>query len=48
MYRVFNMGIGMLIVVDKTNVSEIQKLIPEETFIIGELIGGEKKTRLIA
>lgn len=47
MYRVFNMGIGMVIVVDKANVVEIQKLIPEETFIIGKLIEGEKKTRLI-
>jgi phosphoribosylformylglycinamidine cyclo-ligase/phosphoribosylamine--glycine ligase/phosphoribosylformylglycinamidine cyclo-ligase len=48
MYRVFNMGIGMVIVVDKNKVSEIQKQILEPTFIIGELIKGEKKTRLIS
>lgn len=47
MYRVFNMGIGMVVVVDKNKVSDIQKQIPEPTYIIGELVKGEKKTRLI-
>ena len=47
MYRVFNMGIGMVIIVDQTKAAEIQKLIPEQTFIIGKLINGEKKIRLI-
>lgn len=48
MYRVFNMGIGMVLIVDKDTVSEIQKLIPEETFVIGELIDGYKKVQLIS
>ncbi|MBI5353157.1 MAG: phosphoribosylamine--glycine ligase [Chloroflexi bacterium] len=48
MYRVFNMGIGMVMVVDKTKVDEIQNRIPEPTFIIGELVKGEKKVRLTA
>jgi len=47
MYRVFNMGIGMIAIVDKTKSAEIQKLIPEQTFIIGELVSGEKKVRLL-
>lgn len=47
MYRVFNMGIGMIVIADKTKAAEIQKLIPEPTFIIGELVSGEKKVRLI-
>ncbi len=46
MYRVFNMGIGMVIIADNTKAAEIQNLIPEPTFIIGELIKGEKKVRL--
>jgi phosphoribosylformylglycinamidine cyclo-ligase/phosphoribosylamine--glycine ligase/phosphoribosylformylglycinamidine cyclo-ligase len=46
MYRVFNMGIGMVMVADKTSATEIQNLIPEETFIIGELSAGNRKTRL--
>jgi phosphoribosylamine--glycine ligase/phosphoribosylformylglycinamidine cyclo-ligase len=47
MYRVFNMGIGMVIIVDEANSAEVQKLIPESTFIIGGLVKGEKKVRLI-
>ena len=47
MYRVFNMGIGMAIIVDQTKAAEIQSLIPERTFIIGKLFNGQKKVRLI-
>jgi phosphoribosylamine--glycine ligase/phosphoribosylformylglycinamidine cyclo-ligase len=41
MYRVFNMGIGMI--VSKENAEKVQELIPETTFIIGKLAVGEKK-----
>ena len=37
-----------VIIVDQTKAAEIQSLIPEQTFIIGKLIDGEKKVRLIA
>ena len=47
MYRVFNMGIGMVIVADKALVADIQNLVQEETFIIGELSAGSRKTRLL-
>lgn len=47
MYRVFNMGIGMIMIVDKESVSSIQSQIPEKTFLIGELIQGKKKVNLI-
>jgi phosphoribosylformylglycinamidine cyclo-ligase/phosphoribosylamine--glycine ligase/phosphoribosylformylglycinamidine cyclo-ligase len=46
MYRVFNMGIGMIAIVDKSVASDFQNSIPEPTFIIGELISGERKTIL--
>lgn len=46
MYRVFNMGIGMVAIVDKNSASEFQKLIPETTFVIGELAPGACKTHL--
>lgn len=46
MYRVFNMGIGMVAVVDKSNAPDFQKSISEPTFIIGELIEGEHKVVL--
>jgi phosphoribosylamine--glycine ligase/phosphoribosylaminoimidazole synthetase len=47
MYRVFNMGIGIVAIVDKSIAAEVQKQIPEETFIIGQLFPGERKTRLL-
>jgi phosphoribosylaminoimidazole synthetase len=46
MYHVFNMGIGMIVIVDKVEVAEIRKLIPERTHIIGELIQGERNVLL--
>jgi phosphoribosylamine--glycine ligase/phosphoribosylaminoimidazole synthetase len=47
MYRVFNMGIGMILIVEQSAVAEIQSLIPEETFVVGELAAGTRKTRLL-
>lgn len=46
MYRVFNMGISMVTIVDKAIVNDLQSSIPEPTFIIGELVDGEQKTIL--
>ena len=37
MYRVYNMGIGMILISDKDNVSEILNIL-DESFIIGEVI----------
>ncbi len=37
LYRVFNMGIGMVAIVSAERVWELRSLIPEETWIIGEL-----------
>jgi phosphoribosylformylglycinamidine cyclo-ligase/phosphoribosylamine--glycine ligase/phosphoribosylformylglycinamidine cyclo-ligase len=46
MYRVFNMGIGMVAIVDKSVASEFQSSISEPTFVIGEIIKGEQKVIL--
>jgi phosphoribosylformylglycinamidine cyclo-ligase len=43
MYRVFNMGIGMIALVAPEDVSAVQAAIPEETYLIGQLISGNKK-----
>lgn len=43
MFRVFNMGIGMIAIVDKSHATRFQESISEPTFIIGELIEGERK-----
>ena len=42
MYRVFNMGIGMLAVTAAERVEELRDCISEETFVIGELVEGMK------
>jgi phosphoribosylaminoimidazole synthetase len=37
MYRVFNMGIGLILVIAKENAQFIQEQIPEQTYILGEV-----------
>ena len=46
MYRVFNMGIGMIAIVDKSIAADFQSVISEPTFVIGELVKGEQKVIL--
>jgi phosphoribosylformylglycinamidine cyclo-ligase/phosphoribosylamine--glycine ligase/phosphoribosylformylglycinamidine cyclo-ligase len=46
MFRVFNMGIGMIAIVDKSLAADFQASISERTFVIGELIEGEQKVIL--
>jgi len=49
MFEVFNMGIGMIVVVDKRDVTSIMRdlsLLGETVFFIGEIKKGPKKVRL--
>jgi phosphoribosylaminoimidazole (AIR) synthetase len=46
MYRVFNMGIGMVAIVDKSTVANFQTSILLPTFVIGELLHGAGKVIL--
>jgi phosphoribosylaminoimidazole (AIR) synthetase len=46
MYRVFNMGIGMLAVVAREDADEVRRSIAEETWVVGELVAGETKVIL--
>jgi len=50
MYRVFNMGVGMVAVVDSGRVDELRALVGEECWVIGELVGsaqgGKARARL--
>lgn len=46
MYRVFNMGIGMVAIVNKSSAATFQESISEPTFVIGELVKGERKVVL--
>jgi phosphoribosylformylglycinamidine cyclo-ligase len=41
MHRVFNMGIGMLIVAAKEDAGRVRAAISEETWVVGELIAGK-------
>ena len=46
MYRVFNMGIGMIAIVDQSLSADFQADIAEPTFVIGEVIEGDQKVIL--
>ena len=46
MYRVFNMGIGMVAVVAEEDLDHLQASIPEETWLIGELRPGNGKVQI--
>jgi phosphoribosylformylglycinamidine cyclo-ligase/phosphoribosylamine--glycine ligase/phosphoribosylformylglycinamidine cyclo-ligase len=47
MYRVFNMGIGMLAVVSQKQACRFQQALGEQSWIIGELTAGKKSVQLI-
>ena len=50
MYNTFNMGIGMMVVVDKTDVDKTITAIMragEKAFVIGEIKEGEKGVTLV-
>ncbi|MBN1439706.1 MAG: phosphoribosylformylglycinamidine cyclo-ligase [Anaerolineales bacterium] len=46
MHRVFNMGIGMLVVASAEDAERVRGAIPEETWIVGRLVAGEQAVRL--
>ena len=49
MYRTFNMGIGMAIVVDKKSVYDTKQLLNKHTtsYEIGEVVSGDKQVNLL-
>lgn len=46
MHRVFNMGIGMIAVVAPEDLAALQAAIPEDTWVIGQLVPGERRVSL--
>jgi phosphoribosylformylglycinamidine cyclo-ligase len=46
MHRVFNMGIGMLLIVSPADAERVRGAIPEETWIVGRLIEGQRQVIL--
>lgn len=47
MFRVFNMGIGMIAIVAKQNVDVVRAALSEQAFVIGELESGNRYVRLV-
>lgn len=47
MHHVFNMGIGMLIVLAADHVDTFQAAIPEESWLVGKLVSGRREVRLV-
>ena len=43
MARVFNLGIGMVVIISPEDLAHVQGVLQEETWVIGELVSGEKK-----
>ena len=48
LYRTLNMGIGMVLVCRAADVTAVQATIDERTWVIGELIGGDRQVHLVA
>jgi phosphoribosylaminoimidazole synthetase len=46
LFRTLNMGIGMVVVVGRDRVGELQAAIDEPTWVIGELIAGDRRVEL--
>jgi phosphoribosylaminoimidazole synthetase len=47
LHRMLNMGIGMVVMCDPSAMADVQASIPEETWIIGELVTGTVGTRTV-
>lgn len=47
MYRVFNMGIGMVMVTAEPDLQRLQSILPEACYPIGQIIPGEGKVKLV-
>jgi len=48
MFRVFNMGLGMVAIVPREHAERALKTLPGECYVVGEVVPGERKVRLIS
>lgn len=48
LYRTVNMGVGMVVVCAAADVATVQAQIPEETWVIGELVAGTGMVQLLS
>jgi phosphoribosylaminoimidazole (AIR) synthetase len=47
LHRTLNMGIGMVLVCAPADVASVQGLVDETTWIIGELVPGQRRVKLV-
>ncbi len=47
LHRMLNMGIGMVVVCSPDDADDVQASIPEQTWVIGALVGGESGSRTV-
>lgn len=47
MHRVFNLGIGMVAIVAAQDAQEFQRSLPEESWVIGEVVSGNRLVNLV-
>ena len=47
MYRTFNMGVGMVLVVSQEAAPQVSKIVGEYVYEIGRVVEGEKEVRFI-
>ena len=47
LYRTLNMGVGMVVVCAAADVATVQSQIPEQTWVIGELVPGSRQVQLV-
>jgi phosphoribosylformylglycinamidine cyclo-ligase/phosphoribosylamine--glycine ligase/phosphoribosylformylglycinamidine cyclo-ligase len=48
MFRVFNMGIGLILIVAPGDVAAVQALLPEPSYVLGSLVPGDRGVQLVA
>ena len=48
MFHVFNMGLGMLLVVPPCDVEPAQAVLPGEVWLVGEIVEGDRTVRVEA
>jgi phosphoribosylformylglycinamidine cyclo-ligase len=47
MCHVFNMGLGMLVIVPKNEVEAARRTLPEQLFVVGEIVSGKSGVRIV-
>jgi phosphoribosylformylglycinamidine cyclo-ligase len=47
MFHVFNMGLGMLVIVPPGQVEKARQTLPDELFVVGEIVAGKSGVHIV-